>query len=70
MVDCLLHKIIQFTPGLLANTPPPVKGLNIRIPIIIPAQGRGFIIQGSASVTIYTWAVNPAFIPVEWSYEG
>ena len=29
--------------GLLINTPPPFKDVNIRIPIIIPIKGRGFI---------------------------
>ena len=29
------------------NKPPPFKGLNITIPIIIPIKGRGFINQGS-----------------------
>ena len=27
----------------MINKPPPFKGLNIRIPIIIPVRGRGFI---------------------------
>ena len=27
----------------MINNPPPFKGLNIRIPIIIPIKGRGFI---------------------------
>ena len=31
----------------MINQPPPFKGLNIRIPIIIPIKGRGFIHQGS-----------------------
>ena len=31
----------------MINEPPPFKGLTIRIPIIIPIQGRGFINQGS-----------------------
>ena len=31
----------------MINTPPPFKGLNIRIPIITPIKGRGFINQGS-----------------------
>ena len=31
----------------MINNPPPVKGLNIRIPIIIPIKGRGFINHGS-----------------------
>ena len=29
------------------NDPTPIKGLYIRIPIIISIQGRGFINQGS-----------------------
>ena len=31
----------------MINKPPPFKGLPIRIPIIIPIKGRGFINQGS-----------------------
>ena len=31
----------------MIDTPPPFKGRNIRIPIIIPIKGRGFVIQGS-----------------------
>ena len=31
----------------MINKPTPFKGLNIRIPIIIPIKGRGFINQGS-----------------------
>ena len=31
----------------MINKSPPSKGLNIRIPIMIPIEGRGFIIQGS-----------------------
>ena len=31
----------------MINKPPPFKGLNIRIPIIISIKGRGFIDQGS-----------------------
>ena len=31
----------------MINKPPPFKGLNIRIPIIIPIKGKGFVIQGS-----------------------
>ena len=31
----------------MINEPPRFKGLNIRIPTIIPIQGRGFINQGS-----------------------
>ena len=31
----------------MINKPPPFKGLNIRIPIVIPIKGRGFINQGS-----------------------
>ena len=32
----------------IINNPPPFKGLNIRIPTIIPIKGKGFINQGSA----------------------
>ena len=32
----------------MINKHPPFKGLNIKIPIIIPIEGRGFINQGSA----------------------
>ena len=31
----------------MINKPPPFKGLNIRIPIIITIKGRGFINPGS-----------------------
>ena len=31
----------------MINKPPPFKGLNTRIPIIIPIKGRGFINHGS-----------------------
>ena len=31
----------------MINKPPPFKGLNIRIPSIIPILGRGFINHGS-----------------------
>ena len=31
----------------MIDEPPPFKGLNIRIPIIIPIQGRGLVNQGS-----------------------
>ena len=30
----------------MINKPPPFKGLNIRIPIIIPIKGRGLLIRG------------------------
>ena len=33
----------------MTNEPPPSKGLNIRIPFIIPIKERGFINQGSGS---------------------
>ena len=33
----------------MINKPPPLKGLNIRIPIIIPIKGTGFINLGSTS---------------------
>ena len=31
----------------MIHKPPPSKGIDIRIPIIIPGKGRGFIIDGS-----------------------
>ena len=31
----------------MITNPPPFKGLNIRIPIIIPIKGKGIINQGS-----------------------
>ena len=31
----------------MINKPPPFKGINIGIPIIIPIKGRGFINHGS-----------------------
>ena len=31
----------------MLNKPPPFKGLNLRIPIIIASMGKGFIDQGS-----------------------
>ena len=31
----------------MINKPPPFKGLNIRIPIIVPIKGKGFVDQGS-----------------------
>ena len=31
----------------MIDKPPPFEDLNIRIPIIIPIKGRGFINQGS-----------------------
>ena len=34
----------------MINKPPPFKGLNVRIPSIIPTKGRGFINQGSGLV--------------------
>ena len=33
----------------MIHKPPPFKGLYIRIPIIVPTNGRGFINQGSQS---------------------
>ena len=34
----------------MINKPPLLKGLNIRIPIMIPAQGKGFIDHWSGLV--------------------
>ena len=32
----------------MINKPPPFQGLDIRIPVLIPIKGRGFINQVSA----------------------
>ena len=42
----------------MINKPPPFKGLNIRIPIIIPIKGSGFMNQGSglARGTLQGWS--------------
>ena len=40
----------RVTNGPVECRPPPFQGLNIRIPIMIPMQGRGFINQGSTSL--------------------
>ena len=37
----------------MINQPPPFKGFNTRISIIIPNKGRGFINQGSGLVGSY-----------------
>ena len=43
-----------------AKKPPPLKGLNIRIPIIIPVQWRGFIHnQGSGLPQTRISPLNP-----------
>ena len=44
---------------LRINKPPPLKGLNLRIPIIIPIKGREFILQGSAGEGPYDYHVTP-----------
>ena len=36
---------VGFRVRPLIHTPPPFKGLNVRIPIIIPSKGRGLINQ-------------------------
>ena len=40
----------------MINKPPPLKGLIIRIPILMPIKGRGFINKGS---TIGREPLNP-----------
>ena len=37
----------RWLPYRVYNKSPPFKGLNVRIPIIIPIKGRGFMNQGS-----------------------
>ena len=39
----------------MINKPPPVKGLNIGIPIIIPIKGKGFINQGLHYIYLASW---------------
>ena len=38
----MVASIFVFNVNLLINNPPPFKGLNIRIPMIIPSKGMGF----------------------------
>ena len=38
----------------MINSPPPLKGLNIRIPILIPVNRSGFINQGSRLYNHFT----------------
>ena len=53
----------------MINKPPPFKGLNIRILMIILAKGRGFINQGSALANISNcWIVRFACSRVVWGY--
>ena len=42
-----LQEDLEILARPLVNKPPPSKGLNIRIPIIIPTKEKGFINQGS-----------------------
>ena len=44
----------------MTNKPPLFKGLNIRIPIIIPMKGRGFINQRSGSCANYRVLGKPS----------
>ena len=45
----------------MINKPPPFKGLNIRICIIVPIKGRGFVNQGSG--------LTRSIVPVTSSYQ-
>ena len=42
----------------MINKPPPFKGLNIRIPVILTIEGRRFLNQGSAILlmSIFTFS--------------
>ena len=40
----------------MINKPPPFKGLNIRIPIVTPIKGKGFINQGSGLLRFVPWS--------------
>ena len=42
----------------MINKLPPFEGLNIRIPIIIPVKGRGFINQGSGLPCLRLWILT------------
>ena len=43
----------------MINEPPPFKGLNIKIPIVIPIKGRGFINHVSGLVDCLETLVDP-----------
>ena len=46
----------------MINNPPPFKGLNIGIPIIMPIKGRGSINKGSGlSVSVYFVGLSKEF---------
>ena len=48
----------------MINKPPPFKGLNIRIPILIPIKGRGFLNQGSG-LPCYPWSLAATKLNVD-----
>ena len=37
---------------------PPLMGLNIRVPIIVPSKGKGFMNQGSTLGTLGSFLAN------------
>ena len=51
----------------MINNPPPCNGLNIRIPIIIPIKGRGFINQGSGLPRVMQHVLLPSVLLLEAS---
>ena len=55
----------------MIKNPLPFKGLNIRIPIIIPTMGRGFINKGSALPSVnrnYDLGLQTLWFSVEFSF--
>ena len=52
----------------MINNPPPFKGLNIMVPIIILIEGRGFIKQGSGLLfTVWSWLLAVNFTYARWT---
>ena len=47
----------------MINKPHPFKGLNIRIPIVIPFNGTGFINQRSGLGTSLDWVTLGRVVP-------
>ena len=52
----------------MINKPPPFKGLNMRIPVVIPIKGRVFLNQGSGVwvITVHFRFRYPAPTNVLW----
>ena len=58
----------------MIKNPPPLKGLDIRIPITIPIKGRGFINHGSglgchaSALGFWVWGAGYIIIVVKYPY--